>query len=72
MHYRFCAIPHNSKISAEIRLKSYVKSEMKRHLVAKMGICICLRYGYRKWLFSVLSSNRFDTFRQMHLYIWWV
>jgi len=48
------------------RKTSYVKSEMKRHLVTKYGY---LRL-FKLWLYevniSVLSAKRFDIFTQMH------
>jgi len=49
------------------RNKSYAKSEMRRHLVLKLGIFGCLRYGYNKSLFLVLSPKRLDILTQIHL-----
>jgi len=40
---------------------------MKRHVVAKLGVYVCLSYCCRKPLFSVLSPKRFDILIQMHL-----
>jgi len=49
---------NTTQFEDKCRNKSYVKSEMRRHLVVKLGIYLCLRYDYSKSLFSVLSSKK--------------
>jgi len=37
--------------------KSYVKSEMRLYLVAKLGIYVCLRYVIANHIFSFVSKK---------------
>jgi len=62
------SILYNTKqFEDKCKNKSYVKSEMRRHLVIKLGIYVRLFYGYSKSLFSVLSPKRLGILTKIHL-----